>query len=140
MIIKPALLCCYPVYISLGDSANVKLQSIKDRAHKIVGNDNDVSLKWDRLEQIRKKRISIDAFKSINGISSESAQNTFTKLDHCKNTRRNVSLLILPKMGNESGRKTFTFQGAAIYNSLPSDIRNESHFVTLKRKINTFSF
>jgi len=105
-----------------------------------VGNYNDVSLKWDSLEQIRKKRISIDVFKSINGISSEFAQNTFPKLDHCKNARKNAFLLLLPKMGSESGRKTFTFQEAAIYNSLPNDIRNESHFVTRKRKINTFSF
>ena len=40
----------------------------------------------------------------------------------------------------ESGRNTFAFQGATIYNNLPSDIRNEKYFINFKRKINAYSF
>ena len=40
----------------------------------------------------------------------------------------------------ESGRKIFAFQGASIYNNLPSDVRNEKYFVNFKRKINTLCF
>ena len=54
-MIRPVLLYCYPVYISLGDNAKSKLQSIQDRAQKIVANDNSISLTWDCLEQTRKK-------------------------------------------------------------------------------------
>ena len=70
----------------------------------------------------------------------ESLKNIFTKFDHGKNTRGNGSLLILPKVTCESGRKTFAFQGASIYNGLPSDVRNEKYFVNFKRKINTLCF
>ena len=140
VMIRPVLLYCYPVYISLGNNAKARLQSIQDRAHKIVTSDNNISLKWDSLEQMRKRRISIDVFKSINGICTESLINIFKKFDHGKNTRGNGSLLVLPKVRCESGRKTFAFQGATIYNNLPSDIRNEKYFINFKRKIRTHDF
>ena len=78
--------------------------------------------------------------KSVNGICTESLKNIFIKFDHGKNTRGNGSLLVLPKVRCESGRKTFAFQGVSIYNSLPSDVRNEKYFVNFKRKINTLCF
>ncbi len=114
----PVLLYCYPVYISLVDTAKSKLQSIQDRAQRIVIGDSNITLKWDSLEQTRKKRISIDVFRAVNGICTESLKNIFTKFDHGKNTRGNGSRLVLPKVRCESGRKTFAFQGASIYNSL----------------------
>ena len=107
------------MYISLGDNAKAKLQSIQDRAHKIVANNNCISLKWDSLEQTRKKRTSIDVFKSVNGNCTESLKNIFTKFDHGKNIRGNGSLLVLTKVRCESRRKIFAFQGATIYNNLP---------------------
>ena len=139
-MIRPVLLYCYPMYTSLGDTAKSKLQSIQDRAQRIVAKDSSITLKWVSLEEARKKRIAIDVFKSINGSCTESLKNIFTKFDHGKNTRGNGSLLVLPKVRCESGRKTFPFQGASIYNSLPSDVRNEKYFINFKRKINTLSF
>ena len=103
-MIRPVLLYCYPVYIRLGDTAKSKLQSIQDRAQRIVVRESSITLKWDSLEQTRKKRISIDVFKSVNGISTESLRNIFTKFDHGKNTRGNRSLLVLPKVRYESGK------------------------------------
>ena len=122
------------------DAAKSKLQSIQDRAQRIVARDSSITLKWDSLEQTRKKRISIDFFKSVNGICTESLKNIFTKFDHGKNTRGNGSRLVLPKVRCKSGRKTFAFQGASIYNGRPSDVRNEKYFVNFKRKINTLCF
>ena len=140
VMIRPVLLYCYRVYVSLGDTAKSKLKSIQDRAQRIVARDSSITLNWDSLEQTRKKRISIDVFKSVNGICTESLKNIFTKFDHGKNTRGNGSLLVLPKVRCESGRKTFAFQGASIYNNLPSDVRNEKYFVNFKRKITHFVF
>ena len=128
------------VYVSLGDTTKSKLQSIQDRAQRIVARDSSITLNWDSLEQTRKKRISIDVFKSVNGICTESLKNIFTKFDHGKNTHGNGSLLVLPKVRCESGRRTFAFQGASIYNNLPSDVRNEKYFVNFKRKLNTLCF
>ena len=35
-MIRPVLFYCYPIYLCVGESAKKKLQSIQDRAHKII--------------------------------------------------------------------------------------------------------
>ena len=50
VMIRPVFLYCYPVYISLGDTAKPKLESIQDRAQRIVARDSSITLKWDSLE------------------------------------------------------------------------------------------
>eukprot|EP00795_Rhopilema_esculentum_P006488 gene6488-11942_t len=66
VMIRPVLLYCYPIYLSVGESAKKKLQSIQDRAHKIIAPTKNTTLKMDTLDQIPKKRVSIDVFKSLN--------------------------------------------------------------------------
>ena len=77
VMIRPVLLYCYPVYISLGDTAKSKLPSIQDRAQRIVAKDSIITPNWDSLEQTRKECISIDVFKSINGFCTESLKKIF---------------------------------------------------------------
>ena len=140
VMIRPVLFNYYPVYISLGNTAKSKLQSIQDKAQRIVAKDSSITLKWDSLEQTRKKRISVEIFKSVGGISTELLKNIFTTFDHDKNTRGNGSILVLPKVRCESGRKTCAFQGASIYNNIPSDVRDEKDALNFKRKINKICF
>ena len=64
----------------------------------------------------------------------------FERFDHGKETRGNRSRLVLPKVKTEAGRKTFAFQGALIFNGLPTDLMNEPYFINFKRKIDTLSF
>ena len=64
----------------------------------------------------------------------------FVRFDHGKDTRGNGSRLVLPKVKTESGRKTFAFQGAMIFNGLPTNLMKEPYFVNFKRKIDTLSF
>ena len=98
------------------------------------------TLKMDTLDQIRKERISIDVFKSLNNSCPSPLRNMFERVDHGKDTRGNGSRLILPKVKTEAGRKTFAFQGVQIFNGLSTDLRNESYFVYFKRKIDTVNF
>ena len=137
VMIRPVLLYCYPVYLCVGESAKKKLQSIQDRANKIIAPTKNTTLKMDTLDRIRKKRVSIDVFKSLNDSCPPPLRNIFY---HGKDTRGNGSRLILPKVKTEAGRKTFAFQGTLIFNGLPTDIRNESYFVNFKRKIDTVHF
>ena len=140
VMIRPVLLYCYPVYLCVGESAKKKLQSIQDRAHKIIAPTKTTLLKMDTLDQIRKKRVSIDVFKSLNDCCPPLLRNMFERFDHGKETRGNGSRLVLPKVKTEAGRKTFTFQGALIFNGLPTDLMNEPYFINFKRKIDTLSF
>ena len=59
---------------------------------------------------------------------------------HGKDTGGNGYRLILPKVKKESGRKTFAFQSALIFNGLPASIRDERYFLTFKRKVKNLSF
>ena len=140
VMIRPVLLYCYPVYLCVGESAKKKLQSIQDRAHKIIAPTKTTLLKTDTLDQIRKKRVSIDVFKSLNDSCPPLLRNMFERFDHGKETRGNGSRLVLPKVKTEAGRKTFAFQGALIFNGLPTDLMNEPYFINFKRKIDTLSF
>ena len=64
----------------------------------------------------------------------------FVRFDNGKDTRGNGSRLVLSKFKTESGRKTFAFHGAMIFNGLPTNLMNEPYFVNFKRKIDTLSF
>ena len=48
----------------------------------------------------------------------------FTKIEHNINTRNNRGSLKLPKAKLEFGQKSFAFQGALVYNTLPRHLRN----------------
>ena len=140
VMIRPVLFYCYPVYLCVGESARKKLQSIQDRAHKIIAPTKITLLMMDTLDQIRKKRVSIDVFKSLNDSCPPPLRKMFERFDHGKDTRGNGSRLVLPKVKTEAGRKTFAFQGALIFNGLPTDLMNEPYFVNFKRKKDTLSF
>ena len=67
-------------------------------------------------------------YKSVNDSCPSPLRNIFVRFKHAKDTRENVSRLILPKFETEAGRKTSAFQGALIFNGLPASITDERYF------------
>ena len=63
---RPILLYCYPIYLSIAENAKKMLQSIKDRALKIISPDKMTTLKMDPLAHAWIKLVSIDVYKSLN--------------------------------------------------------------------------
>ena len=57
---------------------------------------------------------------------------------HRKNSRNNGLLLKLPHVSLESGGKTFHFQGATLFNSLPKPIRKIDDFNEFKCALNLY--
>ena len=115
VMIRPVLLYCYPIYLSVAESAKKKLHSIQDRAHKIIAPTKYTTLRMDTLDQIRKKRVSIDVLKSLNDYCPPPLRNMFKRFNHGRDTRGNGSRLILPRVKTEAGRKTFAFQDVVIF-------------------------
>ena len=64
----------------------------------------------------------------------------FTRMSHCKATRGNNSVLKLLRVKTESGRKSFKYQGALIYNALSADVKDESSVLKFRNKIKTLDF
>ena len=64
---------------------------------------------------------------------------SYELVNHRIATRGNQSLIKLPKIRTEAGRKTSSYQGAKLFNELDLDMRNEQYFVNFKRKLVNFS-
>ena len=101
-MIRPMLLYCYPIYLSIGERTKKKLQSNQDRAYKIMPPSNNTTLKIDTLDQVRKKRVTIDVYKALNGSCPPPLRNMFKRFNHGKDKRENCSRLILPKVKTDS--------------------------------------
>ena len=59
----------------------------------------------------------------------------FTKTEHNINTRNNGCSLKLPQAKLEFGRRSFAFQGALVYNTLPRHLRNLNSRLLFKSKL-----
>ena len=62
----------------------------------------------------------------------------FTKIEHNINTRNNGCSLKLPKAKLEFGRRSFAFQGALVYNTLPRHLRTLNSRFLFKSNLKQF--
>jgi hypothetical protein len=136
-MINPIMFYCYPVYLGLSNSANSKLQRLQDRAASIIGPKNCLQ---DNVVTCRNRRVVIDVFKSLHSLCPNFPHVNFDRFNHGINTRNNNSRLVIPKVKTEAGRKSFSVQGALLFNSLSEEIRNEISYINFKRKVKTVTF
>jgi hypothetical protein len=71
----------------------------------------------------------------LNGSAPSPYENYFKRIEHKMNTRDNRKNIILPKVKNESGRRSFMFQGGKLWNTLPADQKEECSIVRFKSKV-----
>ena len=76
-------------------------------------------------------------FKSVNGLSPQYLSELFatSSTNACYNLRRTTTDLRLPKKLSSNGQKSFSFRGAALWNSLPSESKQASNLLTFKKSI-----
>ena len=138
-MIKPITLYCYPALSGISKSLNNKLESIQDRAVRVIAKPGLVNLELDSITNNRKRRIAIDVFKSLHQICPESTP-VFERLAHGKNTRGNWSSVIVPKVRTTFPRKSFIYQGGIIFNQLDKTLKDKSSLRCFKMKIRNYSF
>ena len=135
-MIRPITLYCYPVLLGISNTLNDKLESIQERASRIITQSGHVQLQMDSLETIRKRRSAVDVFKSINYSETHSdSEIRFERLVHQKNTRGDASFVKLPKVRTSFGKKPFAYQGALMFNELDKSLRDERSLLKFKEKI-----
>ena len=137
-MIKPIFFYCYPLYSSLSKCYIDKLQSLQDQAARVIGTYR--SSIWQSIESQYNQRIVLDVFKSLHNIGPNINHQSYSFISHEIETRGNNSLLRLPKVRTEVGKKVSSYRGAIIFNKLNLDIRSEKSFANFKRKIATVSF
>ena len=64
---------------------------------------------------------------------------SFTKISEVsKSSRRRPSLLVLPRTRTNYSKRNITYEGANIYNNLPSNIKNLSSFNIFKSQLSKY--
>ena len=121
---RPIRLYCYPLFLSISESAKIKSKSVQNKAHKIIAHNKNKVVKIETLDQIRKKRVSLDIFRSLNVAWLLPLRDLFKRQAHKRHTRKRFASVIT-KGNNRSGKEKAAFQGALIFNGLPTDLRNE---------------
>ena len=136
-MIEPLLVYCCTIYGNLNETGCKKFQRIQDRGKRIIGSQQTSPVS---LKTLRDRKTATLVFKSIKKLGPEFMHNKFKFVSHNISTRGNNSLLKLPSVRTEVGRKSFEFYGALIFNKLPRELRVEESYVVFRRKIKTTLF
>ena len=135
--------CCS---ISLAE----KLQKLQNRAARILlsapydANATDLfrRLNWKNLKNQRLYTKAIMMFKNLNGETPDYLSTKFifrndTTSYRLRNSERR---LVLPQPRTDYVRKSFSYSGAVLWNSLPTDFRVSKTLGEFRTKLTNFSF
>ena len=121
VMIESTICYCSSLFLGISNTAISQTQQIQDCAFKIVYKKNETVNRWCPIINVMKQHCAQEVFKGLNGLAPKVFSDTFEIISHQKVN----SKLRLPKVKSESGRKTFSFQGALVFNDLPSELRKE---------------
>ena len=149
-IVQPHFNYCSEVWDNLGQVNSRRLQKVQNRAARLITNmSNDTpaaealaALGWSSLESQRAKTKAKQMYKVVNGMAPRCLADLFTR----KNTVTNYNLrgsstsLQLPRPKTEFMKKSFSYDGAKLWNELPESFRQIETYATFVNKINAHSF
>ena len=144
-IVRPYFDYCSEVWDVFGETQSKRLQKLQNRAARIISNfSNDIDhsialnvLGWEPLDRIRKKAKARMMYKTLNKIGPESLTNLFTYKNDITNYQlRNISSgLCLPQPRTNNMKKSFMYDGAKLWNSIPNEIRERKSLSCFQKKI-----
>ena len=145
-IVQPYFSYCCEVWDVLGKTQSTRLQKLHNRAARTITQiSNDVDHKivleklgWQTLEEQRKKAKAKLMFKVLNDQGPKSLSKIFTpkNVETPKYNLRGISSAVcLPKPRTDSLKKSFSYNGASTWNSLPAEIRQSGTFSQFVKRI-----
>ena len=132
MMIKPILFYCHPLLLGSDDMVNW-FQKIQDRSFKIVYEKKSID-KSISIQSACNRLSILDVWKCLYGTAPKTYKNYFKRIEYNINTQNNKKNIVLPKVKTESGRKSLMFQGAKLFNLLPTDLKEESSITKFRFK------
>ena len=127
------------VLLHMASSKKALFENIQNRALKVI-NGNRHSEKLEKVSSIRNKMCALEVFKTLNGIAPHAFQNYFRRVNHSQCTRANAKTIVLPKVKSETGKETFSFQGAKVFNKLTNEMKTETSILRFKTLCKKFNF
>ncbi len=103
-----------------------KLESLEGRVRSIIfqnRNPSQLKFKIPDIGDCQMKKVCIVTFRCMKKDLCENFEGYFDIIESKHATRKNKSLIRLPKVRLECAKKGFYFTGAKIFNELPIDIR-----------------
>ena len=141
---------CCEVWDVFGETQSKRLQKLQNRAARVIASvPNDVDqqtvldlLGWKTLKKQRLKTKAKTMFKILHNMGPNCLKDLFIfkneTLNH--NLRDSSTALRLPKPRSNSLKKSFMYDGAFIWNSLPEIIRESKTLSIFERKIATHCY
>ena len=152
-LVQPHFDYCCEIWDVLGETLSDRLQKLQNRAARIIMNYKNESgqsllarnaLGWINLEERRAQMKARLMYKSINNLASERLSNLFqnssTIYDY--DLRGSSTRLCLAKPKTEFLKKSFSYNGAYVWNHIPEEIRNSELYNSFCQKLSssTISF
>ena len=150
-LVQPHFDYCCEVWDVLGKTLSDRLQKLQDRAARIIMNFKNESgqsllarnsLGWTNLEE---RRVHIKAklmYKSINNLAPERLSNLFQNSNtiYDYDLRGSSTRLCLPRPKTEFMKKSFSYNGAYVWNHIPEDIRTSASYKSFCQKLSSSTF
>ena len=147
-LVQPYFNYCSPLWDNCGIALKDKLQKFQNRAARVItGSTYDIrsidvldQLGWETLEQKRNYTKSMLMYKIVNDHAAPNLKQSFrlySEGDTMHDLRNHATDLVLPKPKREFGKRSFKYNGAIHWNSLPNEAKNANSISTFKRIINS---
>ena len=149
-LVRPHFEYCSEVWDTLGIGLSTCLQKLQNRAARIImGMKNDTpaleaitALGWETLESYRAKSKALQMYKVLNDLAPNALVNLFMRksdiTDH--ELRGSSTSLQMPLPRTENMKKSFSYDGAKLWNSLPADLRDSDSLQIFKNGIGAHNF
>ena len=144
-LIQPYLDYCCEVWDSIGVTASDQLQRLQNRAARLIlcadYNTRSQSLldflSWERLIERRTKQKSIMMYKVRNGQAPDCLKALFNTVGETNshNLRGSSTRLQMLRPNTEYAKKSFSYNGAKIWNELPLEMHHAESLASFKNKL-----
>ena len=134
---------CCPVWDGLSNELADKLQKVQNRAIRVITKSDYYSsaaalrskLGWDNLCTRRKKQKLKLMFKTLNDQSPEYLKGLFKPFSTDYGLKNSNNKLFLPKPRTDFLKRSFCYNGAHLWNRLPSNVRAIRSFTNFRNEI-----
>ena len=144
-LIAPYFDYCSSVWGCIGKCQSKRLQKLENRAARIITNSSYATpsssllcdLGWDTLEQRHVKQLVVTLYNVINGLLPARLRNIFKNSSeiHSHSLRSSVHNLFIPRPLSEAGKCSFHYRGATLWNSLPTQTKNQATLISFKESL-----
>lgn len=144
-IVQPHFNYCSEVWDTLGEGLSKRLQKLQNRSARIITHMSNETphqealkaLGWETHEIQRTKAKAKYMFRVVNGMALACLTYLFTRKQDVTNysLRGSSTSRQLPLPETKSGKKSFSYDGAKVWNSIPQNLRNCKSVSSFKAEI-----